>query len=293
MLHMKFQSLGRQAIGLVTVLSGLLLAACTTVPVTGRHELNLVPSSQEMQLGLSSFEELKKETPVSHDPAANAMVQRVGQRLAAVAGNDLPNAQWEFVVFDSQEANAFCLPGGKVGVYRGILPITQNDAGLATVLGHEIAHAISHHGAERISQSELMQAGGQVLGMAVQNSKPITQTAVSAVYGLGGQLGYSLPHSRAQESEADHIGLIYMARAGYDPRAAVDFWKRFAAYNAQQGGQKVPSLLSDHPVDSKRIQQLEGWLPEAERQYAGPAANSQSLTPTGRQSGSQIIGQPR
>jgi predicted Zn-dependent protease len=262
--------------------------------VTGRKELTgLVSPQQELQLGIQSFDQMKKEVPIDRDPAANALVQRVGKRLAAVASKDMPDAKWEFVVFDSPEANAFCLPGGKVGVYKGILPITQDDAGLATVLGHEIAHAISHHGAERISQSELMQAGGQVLGMAVQNSKPITQTAVSAVYGLGGQLGYSLPHSRAQESEADHIGLIYMARAGYDPRAAVDFWKRFAAYNAQQGGQKVPSLLSDHPVDSKRIQQLEGWLPEAERQYAGPAANSQSLTPTGRQSGSQIIGQPR
>jgi predicted Zn-dependent protease len=279
----------------VASLAGLVLwSGCTTNPVTGRKELTgLVSPQQELQLGIQSFDQMKKEVPIDRDPAANALVQRVGKRLAAVASKDMPDAKWEFVVFDSPEANAFCLPGGKVGVYKGILPITQDDSGLATVLGHEIAHAISHHGAERISQSELMQAGGQVLGMAVQNSKPITQTAVSAVYGLGGQLGYSLPHSRAQESEADHIGLIYMARAGYDPRAAVDFWKRFAAYNAQQGGQKVPSLLSDHPVDSKRIQQLEGWLPEAERQYAGPAANSQSLTPTGRQSGSQIIGQPR
>src|SRR5436190_18759145 len=232
---MKTQWLHYSWLVAVAILGTMFLEGCSTVPVTGRHELNLVSAGQEMQLGLTSFDQLKTNTPISHDPAMNDMVQRVGKRIAQVASKDLPDAQWEFVVFDSPEANAFCLPGGKVGVYKGILPIMQDDAGLATVLGHEIAHAISHHGAERISQSELMQAGGQFLGLAVQNTKPITQTAVSAVYGLGGQLGYSLPHSRAQESEADHIGLIYMARAGYDPRAAVDFWKRFSAYNEQRG----------------------------------------------------------
>src|ERR1051325_3359839 len=262
----------------------LFAGACAVVPVTGRRELNMVSSGQETQLGLSAFDQLKQQTPISHDPAANAMVQRVGQRIAAVASKDMPDAKWEFVVFDSPEANAFCLPGGKVGVYKGILPITQDDAGLATVLAHEIGHAVSHHGAERISQGELMQLGGEVLGQATQNAKPITQTMVAAAYGLGGQLGYTLPHSRKQESEADHIGLIYMARAGYDPQGAVDFWKRFAAYNAKRGGSKVPSLLSDHPVDSKRIQQLQGWLPNAEREYQAAVSKSSSLAPTGRSS---------
>jgi predicted Zn-dependent protease len=277
----------------------VLFSACTTNPVTGRKELTgLVSPQQEIQLGLQSFDQMKSQVPIDHDPADNATVERVGQRLAAVASKDMPDAKWEFVVFDSPEANAFCLPGGKVGVYKGILPICKDDVGLATVLGHEIAHAVSHHGAERISQGELLQGFGQALSQATQNTKPITQTAVSAIYGLGGQLGYTLPHSRAQESEADHIGLIYMARAGYDPRGAVEFWQRFAAYNEQHGGSKTPSLLSDHPVDSKRIQQLQGWLPEAEKQYRAANNNTSPVTPTGRtpapgSGGSEIIGQPR
>ena len=271
----------------------IVLSSCTTNPVTGRKELTgLVSPQQELQLGIQSFDQMKQQVPIDHDPADNAMVERVGKRLAAVTSKDMPDAKWEFVVFDSPEANAFCLPGGKVGVYKGILPICKDDSGLATVLGHEIAHAVSHHGAERISQSELLQGFGQFLGEATQNAKPITQTAVSAIYGLGGQLGYVLPHSRKQESEADHIGLVYMARAGYDPHAAVEFWQRFAAYNQQHGGSRVPSLLSDHPVDAKRIQQLQTWLPKAEQQYR--AGGGSSFTPTGRPAapGSEIIGQP-
>src|SRR5258706_7995305 len=156
----------------VIVLSGWLLVGCTTVPVTGRRELNLVSSGDEMQLGLSSFDQLKKDTPVSHDPTINAMVQRVGKRIAEVAAKDMANAQWEFVVFDSKEANAFCLPGGKVGVYTGLLPITKTDSGLATVLGHEIGHAVAHHGASRMSQQELTQAFGQALDSSMSASDP-------------------------------------------------------------------------------------------------------------------------
>src|SRR5258708_611896 len=166
----------------------LVLAGCTTVPVTGRHELNFISSDQEMTLGLSSFDQLKKDTPINHNPGINGLVQSVGKRIAEVAGKDLPNAQWEFVVFDSKEANAFCLPGGKVGVYTGILPVTRDEAGLATVIGHEVAHAISHHGAERMSQATLLSLGGEAVGAVTQNSKPITQQAVAAVYGLGGQV---------------------------------------------------------------------------------------------------------
>src|SRR5215467_13789204 len=139
----------------IVILMGvlLLLQACSTTPVTGRHQLSLVSSSEEKQLGLTSFEQLKTNTPISKDPASNEMVQRVGKRIAAVAGKDLPDAQWEFVVFDSKEANAFCLPGGKVGVYTGILPITKDDAELATMLGHEVDHTMAHHGANRISEA--------------------------------------------------------------------------------------------------------------------------------------------
>src|ERR1044072_3883979 len=158
----------RRALLLLLCLScvaSLLLTGCATVPVTGRKQLSFVSSDQEMQLGLTSFEQLKKEVPISKDPAANAMVQRVGQRIAAAAGPDLPNAKWEFVVFESKEANAFCLPGGKIGVYTGILPITKDEAGLATVLGHEIAHATAHHGAERMSQQMVAQGIGELGGV--------------------------------------------------------------------------------------------------------------------------------
>ena len=263
--------LGSFAAILIGVL--LLLQACSTTPVTGRHQLSLVSASEEKTLGLSSFEQLKTNTPISHDPQSNEMVQRVGKRIAAVAGKDLPDAQWEFVVFESKEANAFCLPGGKVGVYTGILPITKDDAGLATVLGHEIGHAVAHHGAERMSQQMVSQGLGNAAGSAIGSSKYAEyQNVFLNVYGVGAKVGYELPHSRAQESEADHIGIIYMARAGYDPAAAVAFWERFSAYNKEQSGgggsSWYTSFLRTHPLDEKRIADLKKLLPEAQAEYA-------------------------
>jgi metalloendopeptidase OMA1, mitochondrial len=229
--------------------------------------LNFISADQEMQLGLSSFDQLKTNTPINHDPALNAMVQRVGRRIADVAGKDLPNAQWEFVVFESPEANAFCLPGGKVGVYTGILPITKTDAGLAVVLGHEVGHAVAHHGASRMSQAQLTQYGGQLLGTAVSTSDPRWQTLAMAAYGLGAKVGVELPYDRKQESEADHIGIVYMARAGYDPNEAVAFWQRFRDYNQQHGGKTTSAFLSTHPLDDVRIRQLQSWLPEAQAAF--------------------------
>lgn len=250
----------------------VLLQGCTTVPVTGRRELNIVSADQEMQLGLSSFDELKKGTPISHDAAANELVLKVGQRIAAVAGKDLPNAKWEFVVFESKEANAFCLPGGKVGVYTGILPITKTEAGLATVLGHEIGHAVAHHGASRMSTALVSQGLGQAAGAYVGSTKYAQyQGLFMGLYGLGSQVAVELPYSRLQESEADHIGLIYMARAGYDPKEAIAFWQRFSAFNSSQGASQTPGFLRTHPVDSVRIQQLQQWLPEAQAAKSGAA----------------------
>ncbi len=246
-------------------LSLLLLSGCLTVPETGRRQVMLISTSQEMQLGLSAFQQMKKETPVSRDPAVNAMVQRVGRRIAAVA--ELPGAQWEFVVFDSKQANAFCLPGGKVGIYTGILPITKDEAGLATVIGHEIAHAVARHGAERVSEGILLQTGGGLLGASLSSADPRTQVLVMTAYGIGAKVGRELPHSRGQESEADHIGLIYMARAGYDPEAAVGFWQRFADHSRSQGGGGTPAFLRTHPLDTVRIQQIQQWLPEAKANY--------------------------
>lgn len=242
--------------------AAVILTGCTTVPETGRHQFNFMSPGAEMQLGLSEFDRMKKEVPISKDPAANALLQRVGQRVAAVAA--LPNAQWEFVVFDSQEANAFCLPGGKVGVYTGILPITKDEAGLATVIGHEVAHAVARHGGERISAAMGLQALGVAVDVATTQSK--YHSAYVSGYGLGSQLGVALPHSRLQEAEADHLGLLYMARAGFNPEAAVAFWQRFAEFNNQQGG-TTPWFLRTHPLDQTRIQQLQQWLPEAKAQF--------------------------
>jgi metalloendopeptidase OMA1, mitochondrial len=287
-------------VGWIVVVT-LLVAACSTVPVTGRKQMLLVSGEQELQLGLTSFDQMKQEVPVSKDARANALVQAVGRRIAAVASKDLPNAQWEFVVFDSPEANAFCLPGGKVGVYTGILAITKDEAGLATVIGHEVAHAAAHHGAERMSEAMVMQTGGQVVtGLA--SSDPRMQALISTVYGAGSTLGRTLPHSRKQESEADHIGLIYMAQAGYNPQEAVNFWQRFSAYNKEKGSGGTPWFLSTHPVDTKRIAALQAEMPEAMKYYRGPGvvaptpvAPSAPANPSSSAAPvpSSIIGRPR
>src|SRR5262245_36566180 len=248
--------------GFIVLLAICFCVSSTTVTETGRKQFNLVSPSEEMQLGLSSFNKMKKEVPISKDPAANALLQKVGQRISAVA--TLPGAQWEFVVFESKEVNAFCLPGGKVGVYTGILPITKDENGLATVIGLEVAHAAAHHGGERMTEAISLNLIGTGVQAYTANSK--YQAATMTIYGLTTQLGVALPHSRTQESEADHIGLLYMARAGYDPEAAVTFWERFAAYNRQAGG-ATPWFLRTHPLDEKRIEDIKGWLPTAKQEY--------------------------
>jgi predicted Zn-dependent protease len=246
--------------------SAFLWVGCETVPETGRKQLNIMSPGEEMKLGLTSFEQMKKEVPISKDAAGNALLQKVGKRIAAVA--QLPNAQWEFVLFDSKEANAFCLPGGKVGVYTGIFPITRDEAGLATVIGHEVAHAVARHGGERMTEAQglaLLGQGGQAL-LKGTKYEGYSGTALIA-YGALTQVGLQLPHSRLQESEADHIGLLYMARAGYDPEAAVAFWQRFAEYNRQHGGGQGLAFLRTHPLDEKRIADLKGLMPQAKSQY--------------------------
>jgi predicted Zn-dependent protease len=245
----------------------LTLTGCQIVPETGRSQLVLISGAQEAQLGLQSFADTKKSVPISKDAKANALLQKVGKRIAAVASQSLPNAQWEFVVFESKEANAFCLPGGKVGIYTGILPVTQDEAGLATVMGHEVAHAIARHGAERMSEAMVMEAGGSLLGAAMNSADPRWQAATALAYGVGSKLGRELPHSRAQESEADNIGLTYMARAGYDPQQAVKFWERFADYGRTHSDGSTPEFLRTHPTDATRIQQLQGLMPRALEEY--------------------------
>lgn len=247
----------------IAVLACVDITACQTVPITGRSQLLLLSEADEMQLGIQSYREVVQKSKLSTDPATNDMVKRVGSRIASATGRtDLP---WEFVVIEDRQANAFALPGGKVAVYTGILPITKDETGLAAVLGHEVAHAVARHGAERMSQGLLVQAGLAGTMVALSNRDPKTVQTVSALLGAGAAVGLMLPWSRSQESEADHLGLIYMAKAGYNPGAARDLWIRMA--EASKGHDRPPEFLSTHPAEATRIQQIEAWLPEASQYY--------------------------
>ena len=239
----------------------LLVVACETVPITGRRQIMLVPEGSEVQMGLDAYQEVLKKSRVSHDPAINEQVTRVGRRIAAATGR--ADYEWEFKVLEDKQANAFCLPGGKVAVYTGILPITRDDAGLAAVLGHEAAHAIARHGGERVSQEMVVQKGLEATQALLAQRDPLTVTAVTALLGAGASVGVLLPYNRAQESEADHLGLVYMAKAGYHPQAARDLWVRMAA----GGGTRQPEFLSTHPAPETRIKQIDGWIPEALQHY--------------------------
>jgi predicted Zn-dependent protease len=239
------------------------VAACQTVPITGRSQLLLLSEADEVRMGLQSYQEVLRKAKLSTDPALNEKVGRVGTRIAEATGRK--DLQWEFKVIEGQQANAFALPGGKVAVYTGILPITRDDAGLAAVVGHEVAHAIARHGAERLSQDMLVQVGLAATMTALSNRDPKTVQSVGALLGAGASVGLLLPWGRSQESEADHLGLIYMAKAGYDPRAARDLWVRMA--EASKGSGKPPEFLSTHPSEATRIKQIDGWLPEAMQYY--------------------------
>lgn len=240
----------------------LLFGACATTPYTNRSQLILISSQEETALGAQAFQEVVSEEPVVRSEVVVAPVVDVGQRLASVS--DRRDFEWRFVVIDKpKEVNAFCLPGGKVAVYTGILPVARDTAGLAVVMGHEIAHALARHGAERMSQGMLAQLGGSLLGAGLGDSE--SGRMILAVYGLGAQYGILMPYSRTQESEADQIGLMLMARAGYDPREAIAFWQRMDQATSASGS--PPEFLSTHPGHATRISQLNGWMPEATRLY--------------------------
>lgn len=243
------------------------LMGCQTTPVTGRQQLILISPDQEMALGVQSYRQILKESKLSHDQAKISRVHRVGWNIALVTSRDYPIArdyEWEFnVIEDDETPNAFALPGGKIAVYTGIFKYTQNDAGLATVMGHEIGHALARHGAERMSQILLAQMGAVALNVAVQGQSAETIQAMNMAYGVGAMVGVLLPFSRLEESEADRIGLVLMAKAGYDPREAISFWRRMS----KVGGKKPPAFLSTHPTDEKRIAQIKQWMPEALQYY--------------------------
>jgi metalloendopeptidase OMA1, mitochondrial len=225
---------------------------------------------QQMQLGSQEYAKTLRanRARILSSGPQYARVQRVAKRIEAVAARDKPNFVWKVTLLRKNVANAYCLPGGKIVVYSGILPLTRNDAGLATVLGHEVAHATAEHVAERIERQHLTEVAAAIIAGGVAFT-PEQYVGVMALLGAGS----ALPFSRSQESEADHIGLIYMARAGYDPHQAVSFWKRM---RRASNGKEPPEFLSDHPSDAHRVERIEQWLPEAERAHKPVSSSTRS-----------------
>ncbi|WP_118196269.1 M48 family metallopeptidase [Albibacterium indicum] len=251
-----------------------LISACSTVPFTGRKQLSLIDDSglrEQASLAYRDFLNSPETTVIKGTSDANE-VQRVGQRISRAITTyfnengmgDQYNFDWQFALVKDKNINAWCMPGGKVAIFTGILPVTKNEAGLAAVMGHEIAHAIAKHSAERASQMVLAQGGGAVVGVASSGQSQATQAVVNQLYGIGGQLAL-LNYSRNQESEADRMGLIFMAMAGYNPNEAAEFWTRMM--DAKEGAGAPPEFLSSHPSDARRIKNIQKLIPEAMEYY--------------------------
>jgi len=257
----------------IILFMSLFLSSCSTVPITGRKQLDLIPDNQMLSMSFSQYDQFLKDNKESTNRRDINLVNKVGRKIADAVekyfteknlSSQLDGYKWEFHVIDSKQVNAWCMPGGKVVVYTGILPLTKNEAGLAVVLAHEIAHAVAKHGNERMSQALLTQLGGVALSQAIKNKPQETQNIFMAAFGVGAQLGVLLPFSRTQESEADHLGLIFMAIAGYNPNEALNFWQRMAE---AQKGNAPPEFLSDHPSDQSRIEDIKNEMPEAMTYY--------------------------
>jgi predicted Zn-dependent protease len=262
----------RRYVTFVLILS-LFLLACSTVAVTGRKQLNLIPSSTMLSMSTEQYGEFLKANKLSEDQQKTQMVKGVGGKIQKAVekyfadqrmSDQLKDYAWEFNLVESDEVNAWCMPGGKVVVYTGILPITQDESGLAVVMGHEIGHAVAQHGSERMSQGLITQLGGMALSEALKNKPEQTQQLWMAAFGVGAQVGVLLPYSRLQESEADHLGLIFMSMAGYDPNTAVAFWERMAK---MKEGAAPPEFLSTHPSDETRVKNIKALIPEAMQYY--------------------------
>ncbi|MDH6309161.1 putative Zn-dependent protease [Dysgonomonas sp. PFB1-18] len=274
-------------LSLLLVATLMLFAGCSSVPVTGRKQLSLVSNQEVLTLSLQQYDEFIKSAPISTDKTNTAMVQRVGRAIASAVENYLTNNgyanevasyAWEFNLVKSTDVNAFCMPGGKIVVYEGILPYTQNETGLAVVMGHEVAHAVAKHANERMSNQMATQYGTSAIGAALGGTSAATQQIAAAALGLGAQYGILLPYSRKQELEADKLGLIFMAMAGYDPSQAAAFWQRMS----QQGG-STPEFMSTHPSDNTRIQQIQKDLPEALKYYKGAGVGTTNSAKTSNQ----------
>jgi predicted Zn-dependent protease len=251
--------------------ASLIVAGCTTVPMTGRKQLSLVSNGDILASSFQQYDEYIRTAPVSKDGKNTELVVKVGKRIAAAVEQYMKNNgmddrikeyQWEFHLVADNTPNAFCMPGGKIVVYEGILPYTQDETGLAVVLGHEVAHAVAQHSNERMSQQMVVSLGEEAVNMAVSKKSALVKQLAPTIYGLGSQYAVMLPYSRSHESEADHIGLIFMAMAGYDPAMAEGFWLRMS-----QTGSKTPEFLSTHPSDQTRVTKIRSWLPEAQKYY--------------------------
>lgn len=248
----------------------LLLSSCGSVPVTGRNQLLLVSDSEVLASSLTQYSDYMKSAPISSDAKGKAMVTRVGKNIASATEaylkangltNEVQNFSWEFNLVKDKQVNAFCMPGGKIVVYEGLLKLCSSDDELAVVIGHEVAHAVAKHSNERISQQLLTQYGAQILNQALSEKSARIQQIGNTVYGLGAQYGVTLPFSRKHESEADYMGLIFMTMAGYNPSTAVTFWQKMSA----NGGASIPEFMSTHPSDATRINDIKKYLPELEK----------------------------
>ena len=258
---------------LITFILCFSLVTCATVPLTERKSLSLISDSELLSLSNQQYAQTLKGSKLSTDQEKVQAVTRVGKRIAAAtedflrekkAEDKLKNYKWEFnTIEDSKTANAWCMPGGKIAVYTGIFPFTRTDAGLAVVLGHEVAHAIAEHGNERLSEALLAQLGGVALSVALAQQPGETRDLYLAAYGVTANVGVLLPYSRLHESEADRIGLTLMAKAGYDPNEAIRFWQTMS----EQGGSRPPTFLSTHPAPESRIEKIKTYIPEAMRYY--------------------------
>lgn len=253
----------------VLLFVSLLCVGCATVPITGRRQMSFIPATELTALSVVQFDELKTQTTIVREGPQAAMVTAVGQKISHAAEefmlmnnmkDILKTFQWEFLLIkDDAQANAFCMPGGKIVVYSGILPFTHDEDGLAVVIGHEVAHAIANHGGERLSQTLLIELGQRSLTAAMESKPTKTKEIIMTAYGAGAEFGVLLPYSRLHEYEADHIGLVLMALAEYDPHTALDFWERMA----RSGGSAPFEFLSTHPVPAKRIENIRELIPAA------------------------------
>lgn len=235
--------------------AALLLSGCATAPVTKRSQFIMVSPQEEMAMGATEAQKVIQTSKISTDQVLQGRIKRIGKRIAAVSGRN--DYAWEFTVIDDATPNAFCLPGGKVFFYTGILKITENDDQIATVMGHEIAHALARHGAERMSMQMASNIGAQVLAAAL-NIPAQYQTLYSQAYGITSHVGLVLPYSRKFENEADQIGVYLMWKAGYDPAQALRFWEKMALLS--KSGQKTPVFLSTHPADEERIKEIRAYI---------------------------------